>query len=89
MWLSNRDMNQAMDRAIGAAPFGFAIVNLESNNAGMRWDLEYTREIIGYVPLDSTTPVIDKATREVDRVARTKTLTPGQWFNEDFDAVDP
>jgi NAD+ dependent glucose-6-phosphate dehydrogenase len=89
MWLSNRDMNQVMDKAIAAPPFGFAIVNLESNNAGMRWDIEHTRKVIGYVPLDSATPEITEETREDDRVARAKTLTPGQWFNETFDPVDP
>jgi hypothetical protein len=89
MWLSNRDMNQAMDKAIAAPPFGFAIVNLESNNAGMRWDIEHTRSVIGYVPLDAATPVIDDKNREDDRVARAKTIRPGEWFNEEFDAVDP
>jgi NAD+ dependent glucose-6-phosphate dehydrogenase len=89
MWLSNRDMNQAMDRAIAAPTFGFAIVNLVSNNAGMRWDIEHTRRVIGYVPLDSATPVINDAKREEDRVARARSVTPGQWLNEEFDIVDP
>ena len=89
MWLSNRDMNQAMDKAIAAPPFGFAIVNLESNNAGMRWDIEHTRKVIGYVPLDSATPVMEDANREDDRVARAKTIRPGEWFNEEFDTVEP
>ena len=89
MWVSNRDMNQFMDKAIAAPPFGFAIVNLESNNTGMRWDIEHTRKITGYVPLDSATPVVSDRTREDDRDARAKSLTPGVWLNEEFDAVDP
>ena len=89
MWLSNRDMNQAMDKAIAAAPFGFAIVNLESNNAGMRWDLEHTQKVIGYVPLDSATPVMGEANREADRIAREKTRRPGEWWDEHFTSVDP
>ena len=89
MWLSNRDMNQAMDKAIAAPPFGFAVVNLESANAGMRWDLEHTREVIGYVPLDAATPVMLDANREQDRLARAKTIVPGQWFDEHFTVVDP
>ncbi|MEO7224111.1 MAG: SDR family oxidoreductase [Devosia sp.] len=89
MWVSNRDMNQAMGKAIEAPTFGFAIVNLESNNAGMRWDIEHTRRVIGYVPLDSATPVINEAKREEDRIARAKTIIPGQWLNEGFDAVEP
>jgi NAD+ dependent glucose-6-phosphate dehydrogenase len=88
MWLSNRDMNQAMAKAIAAPPFGFAVVNLMSNNAGMRWDLEHTRKIIGYVPLDSATPVMGDANREDDRVARARTITPGQWFTEHFRPID-
>lgn len=89
MWLSNRDMNQAMDKAIAAPPFGFAIVNLESNNAGMRWDLEHTRKVIGYVPLDSSTPVMAEANREADRIAREKTRPPAEWWDEHFMPVEP
>jgi NAD+ dependent glucose-6-phosphate dehydrogenase len=89
MWLSNRDMNQAMDRAIDAPVFGFAVVNLVSNNLGMRWDLEHTRQIIGYVPLDTVAPVVTDATREMDRIASTLRLTPGEWLNESFDLVEP
>ena len=89
MWLSNRDMNQAMDRAIAVPPFGFAVVNLVSNNAGMRWDIEHTRQVIGYVPLDAATPVITDRQREEDRIARAKTVAPGEWLDEHFNAVDP
>lgn len=89
MWLSNRDMNQAMDRAIAAPSFGFAVVNLVSNNAGMRWDIEHTRKVIGYVPLDSVTPEITDATREMDRLARAVRIEPGQWLAENFQTIEP
>ncbi|RYE09616.1 MAG: NAD(P)-dependent oxidoreductase [Hyphomicrobiales bacterium] len=89
MWLSNRDMNQAAERAIEAPPFGFAAINLVSANQGMRWDLEHAREIIGYVPLDHAVPVITDAHREMDRIARDKRIVPGQWLNESFDLVEP
>ena len=89
MWLSNRDMNQAIDKAIAAPSFGFAVVNLESNNAGMRWDIEHTRRVIGYVPLDSATPVMLDANREQDRIAQAKTRQHREWWDEHFDAVDP
>ena len=72
---------------IEAPPFGFAIVNLESNNAGMRWDIAHTRRVTGYVPLDSATPVINEDKLEEDRIAREKRLVPGQWFDEDFNPV--
>jgi NAD+ dependent glucose-6-phosphate dehydrogenase len=89
MWVSNRDMNQAMDKAIAAPPFGFAIVNLESNNIGMRWDIEHTRKIIGYVPLDTASPVIGPSQLEQDRKAREVRVEPGTWLNENLDRVDP
>ena len=33
----------------------FAIVNGVSANTGMRWDIEYTRDLLGYEPLDDVT----------------------------------
>lgn len=89
MWLSNRDMNQAIEKAIEAPPFGFAIVYLMSDNKGMRWDIDHTRRVIGYVPLDSATPVIDEDKIEEDRIAREKRPAPGTWLDENFEAVDP
>lgn len=89
MWLSNRDMNQAIEKAISAPPFGFAVVNLMSRNAGMRWDIEHTREIIGYVPLDAATPVMTEEKLAEDRIASALRLPPGQWFDEHFGAIEP
>lgn len=89
MWLSNRDMIQAAERAIEAPPFGFAVVNLESNNLGMRWDLEHTRKVIGYVPLDTATPVYTDETRRVDAEARKRMVEPGTWLDEHLRAVEP
>jgi uronate dehydrogenase len=51
MWLSNRDYCQLMERCILADPaIGFAVVNGMSPNAGMRWDIEYPRRLLGYEP---------------------------------------
>ncbi len=53
MWLSNRDFCQVMEKCILAEPeFSFTVVNAMSNNAGMRWDLEPTRRLLGYEPQD-------------------------------------
>lgn len=56
MWLSNRDFVQLFEKAIttdgSAWVDGFALVNGMSNNSGMKWDLEGTRTILGYEPLD-------------------------------------
>lgn len=89
MWLSNRDMIQAAEKAIEAPSFGFAVVNLESNNIGMRWDIEHTRKVIGYVPLDKANPVITDATRAMDAEARKVAVAPGTWLDEHFTPVKP
>lgn len=53
MWLSNRDYCQLMTRCIEAEPsVKFAVVNGMSNNAGMRWDIQHTKEVLGYEPED-------------------------------------
>ena len=53
MWLSNRDFCQLMERSIEADDsLRFAVINGMSANAGMRWDIEYTRQVVGYEPQD-------------------------------------
>lgn len=89
MWLSNRDMIQAAEKAIEAPSFGFAVVNLVSNNIGMRWDIEHTRKVIGYVPLDTATPVYTEVTRATDAKSRNARIEPGLWLDEHFTAVEP
>jgi NAD+ dependent glucose-6-phosphate dehydrogenase len=84
MWLSNRDMMQAMEKAIAAENVPFAILNLSSNNEGMLWDLEHTRETIGYVPQDRHVPIINDELRAEDEAARLARIEPGYWFNEYF-----
>jgi uronate dehydrogenase len=56
MWLSNRDYLQLMDCCLNADPaLRFAILHGMSDNTGMRWDLESTRRLVGYRPLDDVT----------------------------------
>jgi nucleoside-diphosphate-sugar epimerase len=63
MWLSDRDLAQAYQRAVEAPEsVRFAVLNLVSDNAGMRWDLEAARAAIGYVPQDHATPVVSPET---------------------------
>lgn len=53
MWLSNRDFCQLMERCINAdMETNFAVINGMSNNTGMRWDLAYARQLVGYEPQD-------------------------------------
>lgn len=52
MWLSDRDYLDGMTAATTVPMRGFAIVNLMSENPGMRWSLDETRQILGFVPKD-------------------------------------
>ncbi len=53
MWLSNRDYCQLMEKCIGAeSSLRFAIINGMSKNTGMVWDIEHTKQMVGYEPLD-------------------------------------
>ena len=55
MWISNSDLCQLMERCIHADPtIKFAVINGMSNNTGMRWDIEYARQLIGYEPIDDS-----------------------------------
>ena len=58
MWVSDRDICQAHDRAVLAEGVGFAVLNLMSDNPGMRWDIETTKRVIGYAPQDGAVPVL-------------------------------
>jgi NAD(P)-dependent dehydrogenase (short-subunit alcohol dehydrogenase family) len=66
MWLSNRDLCQAMERAVLAEGVGFAVLNLMSDNPGMRWDIETTKRVIGYAPRDGWTPVLTPEKAEAE-----------------------
>lgn len=56
MWLSNRDFCHLMEQCIEAdSSIRFAVINGMSSNSGMRWDIQYGREVIGYEPLDDVT----------------------------------
>ena len=52
MWLSNRDFSNGVERALLAPLPRPEIVNLMSDNPGMPWDIDHTRQAIGYAPRD-------------------------------------
>jgi NAD+ dependent glucose-6-phosphate dehydrogenase len=52
MWLSDRDFLDGMTAAATTPASGFAVVNLMSDNPGMRWSLEETRSVLGFSPRD-------------------------------------
>ena len=66
MWLSDRDLCQAFERAVLAGPeVTFAVLNLMSANPGMRWDIATTPRVIGYAPQDGAVAVV------TDEIAQT------------------
>src|SRR5262249_9648069 len=76
MWLSDRDLCDGFEKAVTAsADVRFALVNLMSDNPGMRWDIETTKRTIGYAPRDShSTQVTPEQVRVADMARRTREL---------------
>jgi NAD+ dependent glucose-6-phosphate dehydrogenase len=56
MWLGNRDWEQAVVKSVTSEFPGSAVLNIVSDNDGMRWDLQEARRTIGYVPQESHRP---------------------------------
>jgi nucleoside-diphosphate-sugar epimerase len=70
MWLSDRDLCQGVERAVYATNVSYAVLNLMSNNPGMRWDIERTHEVIDYVAQDGHVAVSTPDIEEAERLAR-------------------
>jgi NAD+ dependent glucose-6-phosphate dehydrogenase len=70
MWLSDRDLCHGVERAVLAENVPYAVLNLMSDNPGMRWDIDETRRIIGYGPRDGHRAVTTPAIEEHERLAR-------------------
>ncbi len=84
MWLSNRDLVDGVGAAIVAPEVPFAIVNLVSNNPGMRWDLTQTQRVLGFTPQDGFASSASPEDVAEDQAARRACLTPGQWLDQRF-----
>ena len=70
MWLSDRDLFSGVLCAISAKDVSFAVVNLVSNNPGMRWDLKGLRDVLNFEPADGATPAVDEQNRVQEESAR-------------------
>ena len=70
MWLSDRDLCQAMERAVLVGDVPFAVLNLMSDNPGMRWDIEETKRVIGYAPRDGHVAVLTEEMIKQEEMVR-------------------
>lgn len=52
MWVSDRDLCRAFERAVEDDRIRFGVYNLVSNNPGMRWDLDPLGRDLDFVPQD-------------------------------------
>jgi len=84
MWLSNRDFVDGVRAAILVNGVPFAILNLVSNNPGMRWDLAHTREVLGFMPRDGFAPDLSPEDRTEEELASQARLVPGEWLDQRF-----
>lgn len=84
MWLSNRDFLNGVQAAIDVADVPFAVLNLVSNNPGMRWDLSETKRVLGFFPKDGHVSVASAEDVAEDEAARNARLVPGQWLDQRF-----
>jgi NAD(P)-dependent dehydrogenase (short-subunit alcohol dehydrogenase family) len=70
MWLSDRDLCTAMERSVAAEGIGFAVLNLMSNNPGMRWDIATTERVLGWTAQDGAAPTLTPDVVEGEDAAR-------------------
>ncbi len=84
MWLSNSDFLDGVQAAIDVQGVPFAVLNLVSNNARMRWDLSETGRVLGFHPKDGHASIASPEDIAEDNAARTARLVPGQWLDQRF-----
>ena len=70
MWLSNEDWAQAVRRSCLSRCRESAVLNIVSQNEGMRWDLTSAQETIGYGPESRHVPLLSVKARIADAAAR-------------------
>lgn len=82
MWLSDRDLCNAIERSALAENVPYAVLNLMSDNPGMRWDIEVTKKTIGYAPKDGAAAMMTDAVRQHDKSAEEHF---NQWLQRQAD----
>lgn len=84
MWLSDRDFLNGMVGAITAHDVPFAVLNLMSDNPGMRWDIGETKRIIGYAPMDGSAAIVGPSITIKSALKRFFTHTLPRGFDRLF-----
>jgi NAD+ dependent glucose-6-phosphate dehydrogenase len=80
MWLSDGDWCRAVERSIEAKDVPFAVVNVVSDNAGMRWDMDEGERLIGFRPQDRYVPVVTLGSRCREWAARFRHRKIIKWM---------
>ncbi len=72
MWLSNDDWASAAVAACTPPGVTTAVVNVMSDNEGMRWDLAATERALGWSPRDGHRPTLSPPQRITEALARAR-----------------
>ena len=84
MWLSDRDYLNGMLAAITARDVAFAAVNLMSNNPGMRWDINETKDRIGFEAEDGQPATLNLQIRMKSWLCKCVTFSAPRLFARVF-----
>jgi len=84
MWLSDRDFLEGVKASVMADGVSFAALNLMSNNPGMRWDLEETKNTIGFEPHDGAKPKMNLKIRIQAKIKKLCVVTLPRWIEKQF-----
>ena len=84
MWLSDRDFLDGVKCAVLVEDVSFAALNLMSNNSGKRWNMQGTKDTIGFVPQDGSEPKLSFTLRVKARLKKFVVFTCPRWFGRSF-----
>ncbi len=84
MWLSDRDFLHGVDVAATAPNIDFAVLNLMSDNPGMRWDISDTKSLLGYSPQDGAKAQVGVIISLKSCIKKVATVGIPQFFERHF-----
>jgi NAD+ dependent glucose-6-phosphate dehydrogenase len=87
MWISDRDICPAMERAVLAENVPYAVLNLMSDDPGMRWVIDETRRLIGYQPTDSHVAIVSEDQMKTEALAHQADIAT-EMLQEGFAGLD-